>query len=315
MITSHCLNASWKSLRDDAADLLRLQVVRVVIAVRQHVGADQDAALHFRAEAFGARLLVHVEQIAVLGGAMAVAHAVETRQVRRGFRRRDHVVHGDRQLGLRQRDLDQRGAECFVLLQGGVDGGAHVVGEARAEVFLRQADAQAGERLARPRRAPSATSSGRDSACSLRRRATRLVESRSSKPAMALSSSAQSVGALRHRAALVERRGERDHAVARHAAVGRLDAGDAGERRRAGGSSRRCPCRSRRARDARPPPPPSRPTSRPAPPSMSHGFCTGPKYEFSLDEPIANSSMLVLPTHTMPARFRRSTTVASNGLV
>ena len=28
----------------------------------------------------------------------------------------------------------------------------------------------------------------------------------------------------------------------------------------------------------------------------SHGFFTGPKYEVSLDEPMANSSMLVLPS-------------------
>ena len=48
--------------------------------------------------------------------------------------------------------------------------------------------------------------------------------------------------------------------------------------------------------------------------STFHGFLTGPKAEFSLDEPIANSSMLVLPSVTMPAALRRSTTVASNGL-
>ncbi|MNT83173.1 hypothetical protein D3C72_2230020 [compost metagenome] len=47
---------------------------------------------------------------------------------------------------------------------------------------------------------------------------------------------------------------------------------------------------------------------------LSHGLRTGPKYEFSFDEPIANSSMLVLPSVTMPAAARRSTTVASNGL-
>ena len=45
--------------------------------------------------------------------------------------------------------------------------------------------------------------------------------------------------------------------------------------------------------------------------SRFHGLRTGPKCEVSLDEPIANSSMLVLPTSTVPARFRRSTTKAS----
>src|SRR3990170_1128515 len=45
----------------------------------------------------------------------------------------------------------------------------------------------------------------------------------------------------------------------------------------------------------------------------SHGLQTGPKAEFSFDEPIANSSRLVFPTITAPALSRRSTTVAEYG--
>src|ERR1700687_5172449 len=51
----------------------------------------------------------------------------------------------------------------------------------------------------------------------------------------------------------------------------------------------------------------------PATHSMFHGFLTGPKYEFSFDEPIANSSMLVLPTSTMPACASLSATNALYG--
>ena len=47
---------------------------------------------------------------------------------------------------------------------------------------------------------------------------------------------------------------------------------------------------------------------------LSHGFCTAPKAEFSLPEPMANSSQLTLPRVTMPAAWNFSTTVASNGL-
>ena len=43
----------------------------------------------------------------------------------------------------------------------------------------------------------------------------------------------------------------------------------------------------------------------------SHGFFTGPKYELSFDEPMANSSMLHLPSETAPARSNCSTTYAS----
>jgi hypothetical protein len=52
------------------------------------------------------------------------------------------------------------------------------------------------------------------------------------------------------------------------------------------------------------------------PPGMrlvSHGFFTGPKAEFSFDEPIANSSQLSLPSVTVPASASLRTTVASKG--
>src|SRR5680860_1788401 len=52
----------------------------------------------------------------------------------------------------------------------------------------------------------------------------------------------------------------------------------------------------------------------PAPPGMrsvSHGLRVGPNAENSVDDPIANSSMFVLPRITQPASRRRLTTVAS----
>ena len=45
----------------------------------------------------------------------------------------------------------------------------------------------------------------------------------------------------------------------------------------------------------------------------SHGFVVGPKAEFSVDEPIANSSWFVLASSGAPARVRRSTAVAVYG--
>ena len=94
-------------LRDQPPQLLRVDVVGVVVAVREHVGADQDAALHFGAEAFGAGLLVHVVEIAILRRAVAVAHAVEAREVARRFGRREHVVHRHRKLHVRKRHFDR----------------------------------------------------------------------------------------------------------------------------------------------------------------------------------------------------------------
>jgi hypothetical protein len=48
--------------------------------------------------------------------------------------------------------------------------------------------------------------------------------------------------------------------------------------------------------------------------AVFHGLRTTPKAEFSLAEPIANSSQFSLPSDTVPAANRRCTTVASNGL-
>ena len=56
-------------------------------------------------------------------------------------------------------------------------------------------------------------------------------------------------------------------------------------------------------------PPPEPPGIR----SRSHGLRVGPYAECSVEEPIANSSMLVLPRIGRPAARRRATTVASYG--
>ena len=52
----------------------------------------------------------------------------------------------------------------------------------------------------------------------------------------------------------------------------------------------------------------------PEPPGIrvrSQGLWVGPKAKFSVEEPIANSSMFVLPRMTTPAARSRLTTVAS----
>src|SRR6188768_3644121 len=56
-------------------------------------------------------------------------------------------------------------------------------------------------------------------------------------------------------------------------------------------------------------PPPEPPGIR----SRSQGLRVGPYAECSVEEPIANSSMMVLPRIGRPAALRRATTVASYG--
>ena len=56
-------------------------------------------------------------------------------------------------------------------------------------------------------------------------------------------------------------------------------------------------------------PPPEPPGMR----AMSHGLRVGPYAEYSVDEPMANSSMFVLPRIVTPAARSRAVTVASYG--
>src|SRR6201996_3455038 len=48
-------------------------------------------------------------------------------------------------------------------------------------------------------------------------------------------------------------------------------------------------------------------------PSRRHGLTTDPKHEVSFDEPIANSSLLILPSMTAPSRQSCEVTVDSYG--
>ena len=100
---------SSKSRLIKRAHLLRPQIVSVVVAGGQHVGADHDAPAHFLAETRRARVLVHVDDVAA-GNAQPVAHAVIAREIGRRLRRRDDVVSRQRIFGVRQRNLDCLGA-------------------------------------------------------------------------------------------------------------------------------------------------------------------------------------------------------------
>ena len=101
-IASTRANASVEVPLDQRAHLLRAQVIRVVVAGRQHVGADHHAPPHLRAEALGARALIEVAQVRTVL-AQAEAHAVIAREIRRRLGRRDDVVGRQRILGVRQR--------------------------------------------------------------------------------------------------------------------------------------------------------------------------------------------------------------------
>ena len=139
------------------------------------------------------------------------------------------------------------------------------------------------------------------------------VESRSSRPDDRVQQRRGVTGVAPERSDLVERAGEGDEAVAADPAVGRLHPDDPAERGRLADRAAGVACRWTAARGTRPPRPPSPRDEPPGTRSRSQGFDVGPKAEFSVDEPIANSSMFVLPRMTAPASRRRSVMWASNG--
>ncbi len=196
--------------------------------MRQHIGADHDAALDLGAEAFGAALAVHLGQVFVLRRAMAETHAVEAAQVGAGLGGGDDVVGRNGEFGQRQRDVHQGGAQALDRLEGVAHGGFDIGGQARAEVLARQADAQAFERLR-----------GGGAGQGLIERGDIVGHGALHAGGVARVEAGhrgEQGGAvprgLRHRAGLVEAGGEGDHAVARAQAVGRFDAGDAAHGRR-----------------------------------------------------------------------------------
>ena len=96
----------------ERAHLLRLAVVRLVVAGRQRVGAEHDPALHLGSEPLPTRREHHRDAVGVLARrTVAVADAVVAREVRRTLARGDQVVGGQGVGGVWQRDLADRGAE------------------------------------------------------------------------------------------------------------------------------------------------------------------------------------------------------------
>ena len=65
----HLLECLDEIVADQRADFLRAQVIGIVIAAAQHVGAENDATLHFCAETRTARFGVKLDRISAFNAA------------------------------------------------------------------------------------------------------------------------------------------------------------------------------------------------------------------------------------------------------
>ena len=112
---------------DQRAHLLRLVVVRVVIAGGQRVGTNHDAALDFWTEASSPRHRHHLFGAvgAVVTDPQSVAHRVEPGEVARHLRRQDQIVGRQRVVQVGAVDLADLGTQRGELLDGGVERREH----------------------------------------------------------------------------------------------------------------------------------------------------------------------------------------------
>ena len=212
------LERQFEIALDQRADLLRPDVIGVVIARRQHIGADHDPATDLLAEPGRPGFLVHVGDI-LAGHAQAVADAVIAGEVRRRLCRRDNVVGRQRVMRVRQGDLDDlgpgRAQPVGTAVPQRLDLGRHAVDP----VFLRNANLHALDRASNGRLVVGNGEIGRGRVLGV-----------------VAGHGPQQDGVVPDRAGnrpgLVQRRRKGDDAPARTAAIGWLDPDRAGEGRR-----------------------------------------------------------------------------------
>ena len=202
---------------DQAAHTQRLAVVRVVVARRQRVRAEHDAALDLGAESLVAGRHVHRVRVGSLDP-QSIPHAVVAGEVARRLGGRDQVVGGEAVRERRHLDVDDLGPRRTEGVERhfepfddvGVGARGQIGDPADAEPFDATVEhlAQARERFGDRRRVKGIVA-GDDL-----ERQRRVVDGRAERPD------------------LVEAAGERDEAVAAHGTVCRLDSDDAAQRGR-----------------------------------------------------------------------------------
>lgn len=149
---------------------------------------------------------------------MPIANTVKTREVRAGFRRGQDVIRRKRDFQRRNADFLHRRAKAFERFGSVHDGFSDISGQALAEHFLRQTDAQALHACFH------LTVHGRIAAFDGGRVAAIVAGNRVQHKRVVRHS-------LRHRADLIQRRGKRDQSIAADHAIRRLHANNAAERR------------------------------------------------------------------------------------
>src|SRR5262249_55599199 len=101
-----------KILLDQGAHLLRAQIVSVIVARRQHVGADHHPPANFLAKSLRPGVFVHCGDTTRVS-AEAIPHAVVAGEIGGSFCWRNNVISWERITRVRQRDISCLGTSRF----------------------------------------------------------------------------------------------------------------------------------------------------------------------------------------------------------
>ena len=110
---SHFWKRFFVLLDDQGAHFLRFSVVGVLVAGREHIGAEHDAPFDFRAKPFLAGEVIDFIQGCRSCRPFSIADAVKAGEIGGGFGRGQDVVDGNRIFGDVEIDIDDGAALIF----------------------------------------------------------------------------------------------------------------------------------------------------------------------------------------------------------
>src|SRR6266851_6802387 len=140
----HIFEGFAKIARDERPNFLSLQIVCVVVARREDVCAEDDAALHLGAKSAAACLLIHFDQRRARN-ARTVTNAVVARKVRTGLGGGDDVIRRDGVVGIWHPDGHAAATKFLKQLNPRLDLPPNFGVNSFGEVVFRNANASAAQ--------------------------------------------------------------------------------------------------------------------------------------------------------------------------
>ena len=136
------LESLFKIFSDECADLLRPQVVGIVITTAKHVGAQDDAPLDFGTKARASSVGIEFCRILALL-AVSITDTIKTRQIGTSLCGADDIIGGNGEFCVRKGDFLDFCSQVFELLDRLIYRRASLFSETVDKIFLGQTDSKA----------------------------------------------------------------------------------------------------------------------------------------------------------------------------